>query len=351
MCCAAALLRPPSLAGIPDSTAATSVADADAGAIANSCRGRGCTQQQKSPQLATLRQASSWDSRALGRTCGAHKVRPDVGPSMTATAAEAAAAVDDPPGGRGGVVVKICGVASPEDGVAAVAAGASLVGMILWPKSKRSVSLATAAEISRAVRSLGAETVGVFVDEDAATIARASEAAGVSYAQSPSPMPHLQLHGDRARAALPHLPPDLRLVYVMQADSQGVLHTPPPLPRLPWLTSGASPGQSGRVAGLVDWILVDGLQGGSGERFDWSNLAAPQGLSRRGWLLAGGLEPSNVAEAVALLHPDGVDVSSGVTGPDKIAKDPAKIAAFAAAVQACLQLREPPQLPEGADRL
>eukprot|EP00850_Spirogloea_muscicola_P009932 SM000057S18362 [mRNA] locus=s57:85972:87384:- [translate_table: standard] len=340
MCCAAALLRPPGLAGIPDFTAATSVADAEAGAIVTSCRGRGCTAQQKSPQPATLRQASSWDSHALGRTWCAYKVRAGVGTS-TAGASAAAAAVDDPPGGGGGVVVKICGVASPEDGVAAVAAGASLVGMILWPKSKRSVSLARAADISRAVRSLGAETVGVFVDEDAAAIAHASEAAGVSYAQ---------LHGDGARAALPHLPPDLRLVYVMQADSQGVLHTPPPPPP-PQPTSGASPAQSAHVAGLVDWILVDGMQGGSGERFDWSNLAAPQGLSRRGWLLAGGLEPGNVAEAVSLLHPDGVDVSSGVTGPDKMAKDPAKMAAFAAAVRACLPLREPPQLPEGADGL
>ena len=58
----------------------------------------------------------------------------------------------------------------------------------------------------------------------------------------------------------------------------------------------------------------------SGESFDWHNLRVPEGRSR-GWLLAGGLTAANVAEAVRILHPDVVDVSSGVTGADKLAKD------------------------------
>lgn len=58
------------------------------------------------------------------------------------------------------------------------------------------------------------------------------------------------------------------------------------------------------------------LQGGSGQVFDWTNLTIPQGESLHGWLLAGGLLPSNVATAVQLASPTAVDVSSGVCGPD-----------------------------------
>ena len=58
----------------------------------------------------------------------------------------------------------------------------------------------------------------------------------------------------------------------------------------------------------------------SGESFDWHNLQVPEGRSR-GWLLAGGLTAANVAVAISVLHPDMVDVSSGVTGADKLAKD------------------------------
>jgi phosphoribosylanthranilate isomerase len=70
------------------------------------------------------------------------------------------------------------------------------------------------------------------------------------------------------------------------------------------------------------------LQGGSGKTFDWSNLQVPTGLASKGWLLAGGLNPSNVAQAVATAHPTAVDVSSGVCGPDGLAKDQSKVTAF-----------------------
>ena len=65
-----------------------------------------------------------------------------------------------------------------------------------------------------------------------------------------------------------------------------------------------------------DYLLIDGLKGGSGEAFDWKALQIPAGEASRGWLLAGGLMPANVAEAVAVARSGGVDVSSGVCGPD-----------------------------------
>jgi phosphoribosylanthranilate isomerase len=74
--------------------------------------------------------------------------------------------------------------------------------MIMWPKAKRSVSDATAADIAAAAKQHGAQPVGVFVDEDAATIARRCEAAGLGIAQ---------LHGDNSRAALADIPDGLQV--------------------------------------------------------------------------------------------------------------------------------------------
>jgi phosphoribosylanthranilate isomerase len=71
----------------------------------------------------------------------------------------------------------------------------------------------------------------------------------------------------------------------------------------------------------------------SGEQFDWRNFQAPSMESRRGWMLAGGLTPSNVATALSLVTPDAVDVSSGIAGSCGILKDPARIHDFIQAVQ------------------
>ena len=78
-----------------------------------------------------------------------------------------------------------------------------------------------------------------------------------------------------------------------------------------------------------DWFLLDGLKGGSGETYDWAKLQKPvlEG-GMHGWLLAGGLTPGNVKQAISLAQPYGVDVSSGVSGPDGLRKDPEKLHRF-----------------------
>lgn len=78
---------------------------------------------------------------------------------------------------------------------------------------------------------------------------------------------------------------------------------------------------------------MDGLKGGSGIALDWRALQVPVNSAHRGWLLAGGLNAGNVAEAADVARPTGVDVSSGVTGPDGMAKDPAQVRAFIAAAK------------------
>lgn len=213
-------------------------------------------------------------------------------------------------------VVKVCGVTNAEDAEAAAAAGAHLIGMIFWPRAKRSVDGTVAAGIAAAARRHGAEPVGVFVDEDAATIERVCARAGVRIAQ---------LHGDGARAALPSLPDGLAVVYVLHADKAGNVQTPLP-------PAGSRQPQ---------WLIVDGLQGGSGEAFDWHQLRTQAAEltphSSHGWLLAGGLTPDTVAEAVAIAGPTGVDVSSGVCGPDGLHKDLAKVQRYCSSALAAFE--------------
>lgn len=208
-------------------------------------------------------------------------------------------------------LVKICGLTTPADAAAAAAAGADLVGIIMWPKAKRGVTPARAAEIGAAARAAAAArsltVVGVFVDGDAATIAADATAAGLDA---------IQLHGDGAREAAAELAGQgWPTLWVHAVADDGAPLTPPP---------PTSPPPS--------WVLVDGEVGGSGVAFDWGALHAPA-RGERGWLLAGGLTPETVAAAVAALSPDGVDVSSGVCGPDGLAKDHGLIAAFVAAAK------------------
>ncbi|KAK2985968.1 hypothetical protein RJ640_028286 [Escallonia rubra] len=202
-------------------------------------------------------------------------------------------------------LVKMCGITSARDAALAAEAGADFIGMIIWPNSRRSVSVAVAKEISQVARGYGAKPVGVFVDDNVDTMLRASDAADLEF---------VQLHGDGSRAAFPDLQKESRVIYVLHANKDGDL--------LNHISSEES--------SLVDWILVDSATGGSGKGFNWSQFKLPPIRSK--WLLAGGINPENACEALSTLRPHGIDVSSGICASDGIQKDKSRILSFMTAV-------------------
>ena len=205
-------------------------------------------------------------------------------------------------------IVKICGLRTVEHAHAAVEAGADLLGFIFAP-TRRQVRPAEVAAISAAVRAMPAGRrvglVGVFVNDPAELMAAIVRECGLDA---------IQLSGDESEQIVEALPPGCMVIKAVRlagaAEEQGWLRTNAPT-RL-----------------LVD-AHVPGAYGGSGVVADWERAAE---LARqRPIILAGGLTPDNVAEAVRQVRPWGVDVSSGVE-TDGL-KDIAKIQAFVTAVR------------------
>jgi len=202
-------------------------------------------------------------------------------------------------------LIKVCGVVTPEDAILAGRAGADLVGMILWAGSRRGVNPETARRIAEAARESGAEPVGVFVDGSAREIAETAKGAGIRA---------VQLHGSGARRSFPDLPEELARIWVVDVRAEGRPAESPP--------DGLDPSR--------DHLLFDSPGGGTGRSFDREAFSPPKGFP---WFLAGGLTPETVGLAVRTLRPGGVDVSTGVAGPDGVRKDPIRIQRFVAAVR------------------
>lgn len=211
-----------------------------------------------------------------------------------------------------GVKAKICGLSTAEAVDAAVSGGAALVGLVFYPPSPRHVAPAQAAALAGRVPA-GVGCVGLFVDADDAAIEAVLAAV---------PLAMLQLHGRetpervaavRARFGLPVIK---ALPVAAEADFAAVDDY---APVADWLLFDARPPKT-----------ADALPGGNALAFDWRLLAGRR--IPRPWLLAGGLDPANVADAIRISGATAVDVSSGVERAKGI-KDPALIAAFLAAVR------------------
>jgi phosphoribosylanthranilate isomerase len=198
--------------------------------------------------------------------------------------------------------VKICGITRPEDAEQAAARGAWAIGFVLWPQSKRAADPAVAAGIARALRRR-VELVGVFVNPTLDEVVHAAEGIGLT---------HIQLHGDEG-------PAFCRAV----AERTGAR-----VIKALGIASGADIRAIERFH--TDFHMLDSGRGGSGRPWDWELIT--QRRSNVPVILAGGLTPDNVGEAIAAVRPWAVDVASGVEAAPGV-KDPAKVEAFVAAAQ------------------
>jgi phosphoribosylanthranilate isomerase len=209
------------------------------------------------------------------------------------------------------VRVKICGLRTAADVAAVAAAGAAYAGFVFFPKSPRHLTVAAARELALAAPD-GLCKVALTVDADDATLDAIIAAV---------PLDMLQLHGHETpeRVAEVKARYGLPVMKAMGVADEGDL-------------SGLM-----EMSLAADQLLIDAkpakdadLPGGNGLAFDWRLLVGRKWL--RPWMLAGGLTPDNVAEAVRLTGARQVDVSSGVESAPGV-KDAARIAAFVEAAQ------------------
>jgi phosphoribosylanthranilate isomerase len=190
--------------------------------------------------------------------------------------------------------VKICGITRPEDALHAENAGADALGLNFVPNTKRCINLERAREIVCALGPFVAR-VGVFQNASLETVLETVQAVGLNV---------VQLHGHESDAFALEVE---RVVPVVRAVK-------------------LEPGMPFVLPEVGSAFLIDGPDPGSGQLADWGRLEASN-LAGRRWLLAGGLTPENVAEAIKRLNPWGVDLSSGVESAPGV-KDPAKVTAF-----------------------
>ncbi|MBW3538887.1 MAG: phosphoribosylanthranilate isomerase [Planctomycetes bacterium] len=199
--------------------------------------------------------------------------------------------------------IKICGITSAADARAVAACGADAIGLNFYAASPRAVDAAVAAEVVGSLPDR-IEPVGVFVNHPVDSIADICR--GV-------PLAAVQLHGGESPelcAELVRRVPELRIIraWRMGADGVGALRAHldalAALDALPW-------------ACLID-ASVSGRYGGTGQTIDWSALARDWQADWPRLILAGGLTPANVAEAIRVVRPWGIDTAGGVeTSPGR----------------------------------
>ncbi|WP_317142044.1 phosphoribosylanthranilate isomerase [Endozoicomonas sp. 8E] len=198
--------------------------------------------------------------------------------------------------------IKVCGVTSVEEALAAVNAGADALGLVFYAPSKRFVSVSKAREIAAAVPPF-ITLVGLFVDAEEAVIRGVLDQV---------PLDLLQFHGNETDQECERW--RRRYIKALRVRLGTSVEE----------SAAAYPG----ACGLLLDSYRKGIPGGTGEAFDWQLI--PDSLDKP-VILAGGLNPENVSQAIEQVAPFAVDVSSGVEN-DR-GKDPEKMKAFVEAVK------------------
>ena len=204
------------------------------------------------------------------------------------------------------LAVKICGLTRETDVDAAVDAGANLVGFVFFPPSPRSISVARAAELTKRVPK-DVIKVALSVDADDALLADITANAGIDMMQFHGSEPPLRVAEARARYGLP----------MMKALA---------------IAGAKDVDRARRYEAVADWLMFDAKPprsatrpGGNALAFDWQLIAGESW--EKPWLLAGGLTPENVREAIRVSGAAALDVSSGVEDEPGI-KNAGKIRQF-----------------------
>ena len=186
--------------------------------------------------------------------------------------------------------VKICGITKPDQGYAIAQMGFTALGFICVPASPRYVTSLQIREIAERIEPVNIDRIGVFVNETNEQICETVAVGGLT---------GIQLHGDESPDVcqqLRRLLPNIEIIKALRVRSPEALD------------------QAETYAGYVDTLLLDAyhpqMQGGTGQILDWKSLQ--QFNPSCPWLLAGGLTPENVSDALNQVKPAGIDLSSGV---------------------------------------
>jgi phosphoribosylanthranilate isomerase len=201
------------------------------------------------------------------------------------------------------VQVKICGLKTPDAVTAALEEGADFIGLVFYPPSPRHVEIEVAVYLANYIPDK-TKIVGLFVDPDDHTLQTTLHSVRLDM---------IQLHGSETPERVSAIREKFGLP-VMKAIS---------------VKSSEDLNSISLYESCADWLLFDAkgetLPGGNGVAFDWSIL---KGRSfSKPWMLAGGLSTDNLAEALSVLSPSAIDVSSGVESAPGM-KDPEKIRRF-----------------------
>ncbi len=210
------------------------------------------------------------------------------------------------------ITAKICGIKTPEALQAAVQNGARFIGFVFFPPSSRHVAIDTAKALALMLPT-GVRSVGLFVDPADAQLDAVTGRVQLDM---------IQLHG----AETPQRVAEIKDKYAL------------PIMKAFPVSNAEDIAAARDYEDHVDWLLFDAkppadsdVPGGTGRSFDWALL---KGLDfSKPWMLSGGLSAENVGDALSVLSPDAVDVSSGVES-SRGEKDIEKISAFLAAVKA-----------------
>lgn len=200
--------------------------------------------------------------------------------------------------------IKICGIRDIDSALACAESGADAIGLVFVKSSPRAVTPDEAFDIQASLPPF-LSTVGLFKNASVDFFCDAEETC---------PTTMVQLHGDETDQVIKQCGPNL--IKAVKFDAATIAKD---LVRF-------------QAINEVDAILVDGSAGGEGIAFDWSALKPHADALQLPLFISGGLTPENVGEAIRILRPYAVDVSSGVESAPGI-KDPALIAAFCDAVR------------------